>query len=370
MHKPVLDRRESQDSLHHSFGGAFEIRLNEDGIYEVNIDGQTFASEEHKRLALSEQRKADWKNWGPYVSERAWGTVREDYSSNGNAWDYVTHDMSRSYAYRWNEDGLGGVCNRAQNICMGIGLWNENDPILKERLFGLSGNEGNHGEDVKEYYFYVDNTPTHSYMKMIYKYPHQLFPYTKLIQENTKRTRNEPEYELIDAIPSLLEPENAYFDIQIEYAKADEEDIVARITIFNRSHTTAAPIHILPQLWYRNTWSWGYEIGSAPYEDGLKPQIRRVSDSHVVCTGEHHLGTRYFYTRNKDGSLAKEFLFTENETNKHKLYGVDNETPYVKDAFHEHVINKAKNVVNPSRYGSKFAAHYQGMWILDNEYIE
>lgn len=351
-----MERADSQDSLHHSFGGDAAYFSRDDG--ENDVDSTEYLSQEHQRLEFSEQRKADWKNWGPYVSERAWGTVREDYSADGNAWNFVTHEMSRSYAYRWNEDGLAGVCNRAQNICLGLGLWNEKDPILKERLFGLSGNEGNHGEDVKEYYFYVDSTPTHSYMKMVYKYPQCEFPYGKLVQENQKRTRNDPEYELIDAVPALVGPENRYFDVEVEYAKADEEDLLTRITVTNRNPTEAAPIHVLPQIWYRNTWSWGYEVGSAPYEDGLRPKVRRVTDSHAVCSGEHHLGTRHYYTQCADGSCADELLFTENETNKFKLYGVENPNPFVKDAFHEHVVNKAPDVVNPTHCGSKCAAHY------------
>ncbi|HZA23087.1 MAG TPA: hypothetical protein VFA32_10870 [Dehalococcoidia bacterium] len=208
---------------------------------------------EHRRLADSEARRADWKNWGPYVSDRAWGTVREDYSANGDAWSYFPHDHARSRAYRWNEDGIGGVCNRFQNVCMAVALWNESDPILKERFFGLGGNEGNHGEDVKEYYFYLDNTPTHSYMKMLYKYPQRAFPYSDLVETSKGRSKSDPEYELVD---TSIFSDNRYFDVFIEYAKADQQDILCHITAINRG-PDPAPVHVLPHLWFRNTWSWG-----------------------------------------------------------------------------------------------------------------
>jgi hypothetical protein len=201
---------------------------------------------EHRRLADSEARRADWKNWGPYVSDRAWGTVREDYSANGDPWGYFPHDHARSRAYRWNEDGIGGVCNRFQNVCMAVALWNESDPILKERFFGLGGSEGNHGEDVKEYYFYLDNTPTHSYMKMLYKYPQRAFPYSDLVVTSKRRSKSEPEYELVD---TGIFRDNRYFDVFIEYAKADQQDILCRITAINRG-PDPAPLHILPHLWF------------------------------------------------------------------------------------------------------------------------
>ncbi|MGB9605381.1 MAG: glucosidase, partial [Bryobacteraceae bacterium] len=206
-----------------------------------------FATAEGRRLADSEARRADWKNWGPYVSERAWGTVREDYSPNGAAWEYFPHDHARSRAYRWNEDGLAGFSNRFQNLCLAVALWNERDPILKERLFGLTGNEGNHGEDVKEYYFYLDGTPTHSYQKMLYKYPQVAYPYSQLVDENRRRGKGEPEFELIDALRETFAA-GRYFDVFIEYAKAGEEDILCRITAVNRG-PDPAPIHILPHLW-------------------------------------------------------------------------------------------------------------------------
>jgi len=243
-----------------------------------------FLTTEHQRLAESEARRADWKKWGPYLSERAWGTVREDYSSTGEAWDYYPHDHARSRAYRWNEDGLAGISNRVQNICLAVGLWNERDPILKERLFGLTGSEGNHGEDVKEYYFYLDNTPTHSYMKMLYKYPQVEFPYAQLVEENRLRGREASEFELVDALRDAF-GEGRYFDVFVEYAKADQEDILCRITAVNRG-PEPVPIHVLPHLWYRNTWSWGY---GRP-----RPELRAVG-RHAVCTEDRHLGERWWY---------------------------------------------------------------------------
>ena len=223
---------------------------------EKKIDMTRPQPAEHKRLADSEARKADWKHWGPYLSERAWGTVREDYSTTGEAWAYLPHDHARSRAYRWNEDGLAGVCNRFQNLCLAVALWNEKDSILKERLFGLAGNEGNHGEDVKEYYYYVDSTPTHSYIKMLYKYPQEAFPYAALVEENRRRGREAPEFELIDALRDVFE-KNRYFDVFVEYAKAGQEDILCRISVVNRG-PDPAPVHVLQHLWARNTCSWGY----------------------------------------------------------------------------------------------------------------
>ncbi|RMG97363.1 MAG: glucosidase [Chloroflexi bacterium] len=304
---------------------------------------------EHRRLADSEARKADWKNWGPYVSERAWGTVREDYSENGTAWEYFPHDHARSRAYRWNEDGLGGFCNRFQNICLGVALWNEQDPILKERLFGLTGNEGNHGEDVKEYYFYLDATPTHSYMKMLYKYPQVAYPYAELVAENGRRSRHEPEFELIDALAEAFAA-NRYFDVFIEYAKADEEDILCRITAVNRG-PDPAPIHILPHIWFRNTWSWGYGRSRPTFRSLPPPQTG-------IHTHHRHLGPRWWYI-NTDGWHNIPLLFTENESNRERLWGVPNETPYVKDSFHEYIINGRSDRINPAQTGSKVAAHYQ-----------
>ncbi|MFQ5857033.1 MAG: glucosidase [Anaerolineae bacterium] len=301
---------------------------------------------EHKRLADSEARRADWKLWGPYVSERAWGTVREDYSATGEAWDYFPHDHARSRAYRWNEDGLAGVCNRLQNICLAVALWNERDPILKERLFGLTGTEGNHSEDVKEYHFYLDNTPTHAYMKMLYKYPQAEFPYSLLVEENRRRGRDAPEFELIDALRDVFE-ENRYFDVFIEYAKADQEDILCRISVVNRG-PDPAPIHVLPHLWCHNTWSWGY--------NSTRPKLRAV-DRRTVYTEHRHLGERWWYV--SSNGQEPTLLFTENDTNTERLFGVPNQTPYVKDSINDAVVHGRVDRVNPQQTGTKVAAHFQ-----------
>lgn len=295
---------------------------------------------EYKRLADSRERAADWKNWGPYVSDRAWGTVREDYSATGEAWDYFPHDHARSRAYRWNEDGIAGVCNRFQNACLSVAFWNEQDPILKERFFGLTGNEGNHGEDVKEYYFYLDSTPTHSYMKMLYKYPQVAYPYSQLVETNRSRGKV-GEYELIDAIRGAWD-QNLYFDIFIEYAKADENDILCRITAHNRS-AEDAPLHILPHMWFRNTWSWGY--------GRQKPEVKAVGDNSAFFD-HRHIGAFWYYVANDS-----ELLFTDNETNHARLYNMENATPYVKDAFHRYVIDGEIGAVNPDKVGTKLAAH-------------
>lgn len=311
---------------------------------------------EHQRLADSESRRGDWKNWGPYVSERAWGTVREDYSPDGDAWNYFTHDHARSRAYRWNEDGLGGVCNRFQNICLAVALWNGRDPILKERLFGLSGPEGNHGEDVKEYYFYLDSTPTHSYMKMLYKYPQVEYPYAWLIEENRRRGRTTPEFELVDALHDAFAA-GRYFDVFIEYAKAEQEDILCRITAVNRGREPA-PLHLLPHLWYRNTWSWG--------NNPTRPTLQAV-DVDLVHGQHRHLGDCWWYVKGL-GALqnlslpeAAFLLFTENDTNTERLFGTPNASPYVKDSIHEAVVHGRLDLVNPARMGTKAAAHFQAV---------
>jgi hypothetical protein len=304
---------------------------------------------EHKRLADHRARKANWRNWGPYLSERAWGTVREDYSPDGKAWDYFTHDDARSRAYRWNEDGLAGISDRGQFLCFALALWNGKDDILKERLFGLSGKEGNHGEDVKEYYFYLDNTPTHSYMKMLYKYPQNAFPYKEIISANLTRGYQEPEYELID---TGIFKGNAYFDIFIEYTKADQNDILIQISITNRASETSS-CTILPTLWYRNTWSWGYDDGPM----GLtprKPQLCEIStnSSWLSIKGEHPTaGNYYFYANN-----ANELIFTNNETNFKRVFSGVNESPYVKDSFHRYIVENDPSVVNPLKIGTKAAA--------------
>ena len=306
---------------------------------------------EHQRLAASEMRTADWKNWGPYLSERAWGTVREDYSANGDAWNFFPHDHAPSRTYRWNEDGLGGFCNRHQNICLGVALWNEQDPILKERLFGLTGPQGNHGEDVKEYYYYLDNTPTHTYAKMLYKYPQVAYPYTELEQASSQRDRFAPEFELIDALQAAFQA-NRYFDVFIEYAKADQEDILCRISVINRG-PDAAPIHVLPQLWYRNDWSWGYGR-----ERPVLHQVEAAPESiYTVATHHRHLGERWWYV-DMAHSPDAELLFTENETNTALLWGTPNDSPYVKDGFHDAVVNGRRDKVNPAQQGSKAAAHF------------
>ena len=301
---------------------------------------------EYGRLADSEERKADWKHWGPYLSERAWGTVREDYSSDGEAWGYFPHDHARSRAYRWNEDGLAGICNRFQNLCLAVALWNEKDPILKERLFGLTGNEGNHGEDVKEYYFYLDSTPTHSYMKMLYKYPQVAFPYGGLIDENQRRGRDTPEFELIDALRDVFEG-NRYFDVFVEYAKADQEDVLCRISVVNRG-PEPAPIHVLPHLWARNIWSWGYSR--------VRPELQAV-DERTVRTRGRHLGVRWWYASDREDQEPT-FLFTENETNSERLFSLPNASRYVKDGINDAIVNGLMDRVNPERRGTKVAAHF------------
>ena len=303
---------------------------------------------EHNRMADAEASRVEWKKWGPYLAERAWGTVREDYSPDGSAWEYFPHDHARSRAYRWNEDGLGGFCNLFQNICMGVALWNERDPILKERLFGVTGPEGNHGEDVKEYYFYLDGLPSHAYMKMLYKYPQVEFPYSRLVEENRRRGRDQPEYDLVDALRSAFQ-ENRYFDVFIEYAKATAEDILCRITAINRG-PDPAPIHILPHLWYRNTWAWR-DIQEERAE-------MHALDHRSVYTRHKHLGERWWYLDVEGNQPVQPLLFTENDTNLERLFGVPNPTPYVKDGIHEAVVHNRLDRVNPGQKGSKAAAHF------------
>ncbi|MGC2104803.1 MAG: hypothetical protein WA647_06835 [Candidatus Acidiferrum sp.] len=301
-------------------------------------------SKEDQRLEEDRSRKKYWKRWGPYLSERQWGTVREDYSPGGTAWEFFPHDHARSRAYRWGEDGIGGISDRRQLVCFGLALWNGRDPILKERLFGLTGNEGNHGEDVKEYYFYQDSTPTHTYMRMLYKYPHAEFPYAGLVEENRRRNREQPEYELLD---TGVFAEDRYFDVFVEYAKADVEDILIRITAANRG-PEAATLHLLPSLWFRNTWSWGKDL--------RRPEVQRsanVPGSECAELRHWHYGKRWLLCAGKP-----ELLFTENETNYARLFNAKNRTPYVKDAFHEYLIRGNKDAVNPHSAGTKMAAHY------------
>jgi hypothetical protein len=294
---------------------------------------------EQRRLNEAREKGIPWKKWGPYLSERQWGTVREDYSQDGNAWDYFSHDQSRSRAYRWGEDGLGGVCDDKQRLCFAIALWNGRDPILKERMFGLTNSEANHGEDVKEYYFYVDSTPTHSYMKYLYKYPQREFPYRDLVETNRGRSREEMEYELLD---TGAFDEDRYFDVFVEYAKEGPDDLLVRITAHNRG-PEASTLHILPTLWFRNTWSWG--------SDERKPALR--AEAGAIAASHHDLGDVRLHC---EGS--PDLLFTENETNAERLWGQPSASPYVKDAFHEYVVSGRREAVNPAGVGTKAAAHY------------
>jgi hypothetical protein len=303
--------------------------------------GRRLESQEHDRLDAAREAKVPWKKWGPYLSERQWGTVREDYSRDGNAWDYFSHDQARSRAYRWGEDGLGGISDDKQQLCFAIALWNGRDPILKERLFGLTNREGNHGEDVKEYYFYLDSTPTHSYMKFLYKYPQQAFPYDDLVATNHKRSRDEPEYELID---TGIFDKNQYFDVFVEYAKADAEDVLIRITAYNRG-PEVAPLHLLPTLWFRNTWSWD--------DDATKPNLRSLPDGSLLAT-HARLGERTLCCEG-----THELLFTDNESNARRLWNQPNSPAYAKDAFNDFLVAGNRSAVNPARTGTKAGALYR-----------
>lgn len=304
------------------------------------------------RLAEDDARRSNWKRWGPYLAERQWGTVREDYSTDGNCWEYFSHDHARSRVYRWGEDGLLGICDRQCRLCFGIALWNEQDHILKERLFGLTNSEGNHGEDVKECYYYLDSTPTHSYMKALYKYPQRAFPYQQLIEENRQRGKTDPECELTD---TGIFNDHRYFDVFVEYAKHAEEDILIRITVANRG-PAAARLHLLPTVWFRNTWSWGRESEGYQSND-RKPQLRRGDDGMIHA--EHATLGRFRFASDvaSDGSQPQ-WLFTENETNIARLFGSQNVVPHVKDAFHDYVIHQRNDAVNPHGVGTKAAAHY------------
>jgi hypothetical protein len=302
-------------------------------------------TEEARRLEEARHAGAPWRKWGPYLAERQWGTVREDYSKSGNAWDYFSHDQARSRAYRWGEDGLAGISDDQQRLCFAVALWNGTDPILKERLFGLTNSEGNHGEDVKEYYFYLDSTPTHSYMKYLYKYPQSAYPYQALIDGSRRRSRYEMEYELIDT--GVFDADR-YFDVVVEYAKATPEDILVTVTVANRGRA-AATLHVLPTLWFRNTWSSRGE--------GPKLGLRRLEGSPTVSVvGASHaeLGDRYLYC---DESPL--LLFTGNDTNTERLFGEPNRTPWVKDAINDYVVHGRTDAVNPAQTGTKVAAHYQ-----------
>jgi len=308
------------------------------------------ANRERERLDADARRLANWKRWGPYLSERQWATVREDYSNDGTVWEYFPHDHARSRAYRWGEDGLMGITDRECRLCFAVAVWNGKDPILKERLFGLTGPQGNHGEDVKEAYFYLDSTPTHSYMKGLYKYPQAEFPYRRLIDENARRTRKDPEFELED---TGVFDQNRYFDVQVEYAKAGCDDILIKITITNQG-PDRAPIHLLPTLWYRNTWIWGCRHEGC----WVRPNLKVVGPS--LIQGEHvAFGKHWLLAGPGPDGAAPELLFTENETNTRKLFGVEHWTPYFKDAFHEYIVGGQSGAVNPKQIGTKVAAVYR-----------
>jgi hypothetical protein len=305
------------------------------------MSNQEQPTAEHHRLMADTPGATHWKQWGPYLSERQWGTVREDYSPGGNAWEYLPHDHARSRAYRWGEDGLAGFSDDSQRLCLALALWNGRDAILKERLFGLTNSEGNHGEDVKELYYYLDATPTHSYLKMLYKYPQRAFPYAMLVEENRRRGMAKMEYELLD---TGVFDDDRYFDVFVEYAKAGMDDILMLVTAHNRGPEEAV-IHLLPQLWFRNTWSWKAGV--------VKPELKADGD-HAVLAHHARLGDFEFYCEGHP-----EMLFTDNETNTRRLHGWEGNAVYFKDAFHEYIINGVKTAVNPKRTGTKMAAHYQ-----------
>src|SRR5579883_1817663 len=299
---------------------------------------------EHLRLEEARQHTAHWKKWGPYLAERQWGTVREDYSPDGTAWEYFPHDHARSRAYRWGEDGLLGISDNHALLCFALALWNGADPILKERLFGLTGNEGNHGEDVKEYYYFLDSSPTHSYMKALYKYPQRACPYSELVNETRRRGRDQPEYELVD---TGIFAEDRYFDVFVEYAKTSPDDILIRITAENRGPEPAT-LHLLPTLWFRNTWTWG--------RDPATPELHTVggapAGTKLVQATHPRLGTYWLACE-----VEAELLFTENESNAQRLWGVPNRTPYVKDGINAAIVDGAEGVLNPAGSGTKVAAH-------------
>src|SRR3974390_2533533 len=308
---------------------------------------------EEKRLQESRDRLVHWKRWGPYLSERQWGTVREDYSPGGTAWDYFPHDHARSRAYRWGEDGIAGISDRHQLICFALAMWNGHDPILKERLFGLTGNEGNHGEDVKEYYFYLDSTPTHSYTKARYKYPQLEFPYRPRVEENRRRSRHDFEFELLD---TGVFDENRYFDVITEYAKANAEDILVKITVANRGPLEAS-LSLLPTIWFRNTWSWGYDTyrpSLAAVGNLAIPKEYGIRGAAVIELDHRAYGKRWLLCEGEP-----QLLFTENETNAQRLFGSPNPASFVKDGINEYVVNGKRNAVNPAKGGTKAAAHYR-----------
>ena len=301
---------------------------------------------EGKRLAQDSARTQNWKRWGPYLAERQWGTVREDYSAGGECWSYFSHSDAASRAYRWGEDGLMGITDRECRLCFGLALWNGKDPILKERLFGLTGPEGNHGEDVKECYFYLDSTPTHSYLRSLYKYPQAEFPYQRLKEENQRRGRDLPEFELVD---TGVFDQQRYFDVTVEYAKGNPDDILILVTVVNHGPEAAA-LHLLPTLWFRNSWSWGCTHEGC----GIRPRMRADGDDQVVADHETLGRMRWALGPGPDGK-APQLLFTENDTNQEKLFHTASPTAYVKDAFHRRVVGGEVKAVNPNRVGSKVA---------------
>ena len=307
-------------------------------------------TKEEVRLQEAREGKLPWKKWGPYLSERQWGTVREDYSEEGDAWNFFTHDQARSRAYRWGEDGIAGISDDKQRLCFALALWNGKDPILKERLFGLTNSEGNHGEDVKEYYFYLDSTPTHSYMKCLYKYPQAAYPYADLLETNRRRNRNDMEYELLD---TGVFHNDRYFDVFVEYAKDDAEDILMKINAINRG-PDAAELHLLPTLWFRNDWSlWIAESNRSPRKPSIK-QIKTPAGSSAVAAAHPLLGE---FVLSCEGDVP--LLFTENETNHERLFGQKNESPHVKDGINDCVVQGNQGAVNPGKQGTKVAAHYR-----------
>src|SRR5262252_9320194 len=300
---------------------------------------------EEKRLEEARREIASWRKWGPYLSERQWGTVREDYSDDGNAWDYFSHDQARSRAYHWGEDGLAGFSDDKQQLCFALALWNGRDPIIKERLFGLTNSEANHGEDVKEYYFYLDSTPTHSYMKWLYKYPQGEYPYWDLVATNRRRSHDEFEYELLD---TGAFNDDRYFDAYVEYAKETPEEILIRISVTNRGPEPAT-LHVLPSLWFRNTWTW--------WPDAPKPVLRQVqgpTGMRIISAGSAQLGDRWLYV---DGEVP--LLFTENETNNERIFGKGNSSPYVKDGINNYLVHGHSDAVNAAGTGTKAASHHQ-----------
>ena len=293
----------------------------------------TATTPEHERLEEARTGTAPWKAWGPYLSERQWGTVREDYSEGGDAWDYFSHDQARSRAYRWGEDGIAGICDERQRLCLALALWNGADPILKERMFGLTNSEGNHGEDVKEYWFYLDSTPTHSYLKCQYKYPQRAFPYEDLVATNARRGKQEMEYELLD---TGIFDEDRYFDVVVEYAKGAHDDILMLVTAHNRG-PDAATLHLLPTLWFRNTWSWGDERREARRDGrGRRRRARRPPGAGRLAAARRR---------------SAQLLFCENETNNERLFGAPNASPYVKDAINDFVVAGDGGAVNPAAHG-------------------